>query len=239
MAFFEKLKQVVCVIPLVLLGCTGTSDIVAHDNSTLTGSAGYEKQLSDRSSLEARYLVTRGSDSENSSVIQVDGQRFVGFGGKNSFGLQVLSGYYRYNIINGEKFRLTIAPGAQISHIEIDTDLPEISLSSDHTAFGVGLKMGMGYSISEKLSFEPEIAIAGKGGEDQFWSSGAWINYDFDKNKRLRIGYSTEHMGNPFGFSNGNNDGCLQFEVLEDAVCEDSDLEARAEGLHIGFHYRH
>ncbi len=234
-------NQGLCVaVVLVLSACTGTSDIVAEDSSTLIGSAGYEKKLSDRGAVEARYLVTRGSASENSTVIQVDGERFSGLGGKNVFGLQTLSAHYRYNIVNGEKFKLTIAPGVQVSHLRIDTDLPEVSLSPRRTDFGVGLKLGMGYSISEKLSFEPEIAMAGQSREDRFTSIGAWLNYDFDKNKRLRIGYSTESFGDQFlSLAGGNNDGCLELEVPEGGVCADSDLKASASGLHVGFQYRH
>jgi len=181
------------LVPL-FSACTGTSDIIVEDNSTLIGSAGFEKKLTDRGSLEGRYLVTGGSDLENSPFIQVDGQRFDGSGGKNSFRLQVLSAHYRFNLINGEVFRLTVAPGVKASHVDIKTRLPAAILSSSDSSFGLGLKLGMGISFSEKISFDQELSVANQSSNEQLLSMGVWLNYNLDRNSRLKVGLSGEYL---------------------------------------------
>ena len=189
--------------------------------------------------LEVRYLVTGGSDRESSSFIQVDGQRYDGTGGKNTFRLQTLSSHYRFNLVNGDVFRLSVAPGVQATHVAIKTQLPATTLSSSESSFGLGVKLGTGISLSDTISLEQEFAMASHQGE-RFLSLGMWLNYDVDNKSRLRLGFSGEYLGTrPLSFFGGDNgDGCTSLEVPEGTVCRDSRLKASSSGVHVGFLYR-
>jgi hypothetical protein len=152
-----RLAGVACIA--LLFGCTGTSDIIAEDSSTLVGSAGFERKLSDRGALEGRYLVTGGTSQDGGSIIQIDGERFDATGARNSFQLHVLSMHYRFHLINSDRFRLTIAPGAEASHVELATKLPTRQINSSETSVGLGMKLGMAFSFSDSLSLEHEFSV--------------------------------------------------------------------------------
>lgn len=224
----------------LLFGCTGTSDIIAEDSSTLVGSVGFERKLSDRGALEGRYLVTGGTNQDSGSIIQIDGERFDATGARNSFQLHVLSMHYRFNLINSDRFRLTISPGAEASHVELATKLPTRQINSSETAVGLGMKLGIGVSFSERLSLEYELSVTNQSSNDGLFSTGLWFNYDWNNKSRLKAGYYAEYLGSSFvpAFGGDNGDGCLELEAPAETNCRDSQLRIGGSGLYIGYQYR-
>jgi hypothetical protein len=233
-----RLAGVACIA--LLLGCTGTSDIIAEDSSTLVGSAGFERKLSDRGALEGRYLVTGGTSQDGGSIIQIDGERFDATGARNSFQLHVLSMHYRFHLINSDRFRLTIAPGAEASHVELATKLPTRQINSSETSVGLGMKLGMAFSFSDSLSLEHEFSVTNQSSNERLVSTGLWFNYDWNKTSRLKAGYYGEYLGTSFApaFGRDNGDGCLELDAPEAGNCSDSRLRISASGLFVGYQYR-
>jgi len=232
-----KTKAIVSIFLLTpLSGCIGgTSDIFGRDTSTLVGNASYEKLLSKRTSLEVNYIATAGGNSQTvgPTGVQFEGERITEGTLKNRYLLQAVTANYTYRLINGERFKLTVAPGLKLSHARMDSKAGTFNAKLNRFNPGYGFKLVTSFRFTDKVPLFSEAAMYGREKGNGYASAGVWFGYKPNKNTRIQFGFSQQLFGD---LDANNKDGCSTIDVTA-AECADSEFEIESSGLHIGVKY--
>ena len=203
---------VVIVSLFSLMGCLGNT-IESTDKGTAFLSVSKKKALTPRGSVGFGYVGTRGTDSRSLSRIDdVSFDELVAI--ETTHVIHSIFANYSFNVVNGEVFKLGIAPVINLSHYDIDIDGENINDSRDETFFTYGLKFEPSIRLNERLSLVGHYSVHGSS-DEAVYDAGLSILFDRNAKPNVIAGFRILAL-------NGNN----RFP--------ESDVALISSGLHLG-----
>jgi len=202
---------------IAISGCVGDT-IVSKDHKTVLVALGATKKFSARTGAEINYTLTSGGNKQlsNRSLV-IDGTRFEDTVTlKNRFYIQSITADYRFNAINADRFKFTLAPGVSLTQFSLDTSTDTFQ-SNENNAFG---GYGMRLETSLKMSRDTQLKLYGAAyGYDNKYLTEVGLSgeFKFETDKTLSVGYA-QH-------------------IVEQARKENADIILDTGGLHVGLDF--
>ena len=233
-------------LAVILTACTGGSgaiDISGENRRTLIGSIGVARTLSEKSTVELRYVASAGRNEQTIgefSDVQLNGIRLDGpVTLRNRYSLQALSATYQYSYFSGERLNLGISPGIVVTQANVSSESESANTSLSDFRRGVGFRLNGSYRFHDKYAFLAEYEVYHLGDGDYWYTTrGLWFTFDWTKNLQGRLGTSISTLDDG---EDGNGDICepqinRPFDDRPE-VCNDSLFNILSGGIQIGAKY--